>query len=277
MPDRFFESVIAKEFGVTAALIYNRIKWSIEMHRKNKQIEYFEHDDWWMYDTLGALAEYAFCSIATAKRAIAMLVKAGRIKIKQLKKKTRNLTNFYSLDAPSAQIDLMPPSAQIELMDKLNLSPSSFTESLPGVLNYKANAKNTAEKKEQSMKKAGRNFLWSSKDPMAKIFENLNRLEVCKNKFDTEEYRQYLTGLAELLDLSTDELEEATFEWQEYHNDQTKKPISPKSSFRTWIKNYTDRRNRNAWRSKNKFEQQPDSKEDNDKWAFLDRAPGESS
>lgn len=276
MPDRFFESVIAKEFGVTAALIYNRIKWSVEMHRKNKQIEYFEHDEWWMYDTLGALAEYAFCNEKTVRRSLKKLLDSGRIKIKKLKKHTGDLTNFYSIETPSGQNVHMPPSGQNvqTLPDKM--SRSSSTENPPRVLSYMADVKNTAEKKEQSMKKDGRNFLWSSKDPMAKIFENLNRLEVCKNKFDTEEYRQYLTGLAELLDLSIEELEESTFEWQEYHNDRTEQPKSPKSSFRTWIKNYTERRNRNAWRSKNKPEQSS-TKEDNEKWAFLDRAPGESA
>jgi hypothetical protein len=141
MPDRFYDYAIAKEFGLVTAVIYGRIKWSIESHKKNNDSQFFEHDDWWMYDTLDTLAEYVPCGINTAQRAINALLKAGFIKVKQLRKKTGDMTNFYALDIPSPQIGAIPhnpkmglPSPQNGVTHDPKMGSSSSTKNLPRVI-----------------------------------------------------------------------------------------------------------------------------------------------
>lgn len=105
---------------------------------------------------------------------------------------------------------------------------------------------------------------WALDDPLAKVFTNLTKLSICKARFDTEDYRKWIQGLIERYGISISEIEVAADDWQTWHNDKTDKPVSPKGSFNTWIRNYTERRNRNGSSRK----PQPTVIDDNpDKWA----------
>lgn len=83
---------------------------------------------------------------------------------------------------------------------------------------------------------------WESNDPFAVAFGNMTKVSICKAKFDTEEYREYLTGLMETLNLTINEINQLTHQWQEYHVERTTQPKVAKSSFRTWVNNYVERR-----------------------------------
>lgn len=86
---------------------------------------------------------------------------------------------------------------------------------------------------------------WETTDPFNRVFKNMTSLSICKARFDANDYRTFLTGLMESLSLSISELETLSEQWSEYHNERTVKPKVAKSSFRTWVNNYVERRSKN--------------------------------
>ncbi len=111
---------------------------------------------------------------------------------------------------------------------------------------------------------------WEDNDPFAKVFANMTKLSICKAKFDTNEYRTWLTQVMEEYSLTIEELVKLSNEWQEYHNEKTKKPKVAKSSFRTWIGNYVERRSKNGQRQQQQSNGKPakvDYSADNGKFA----------
>lgn len=105
--------------------------------------------------------------------------------------------------------------------------------------------KKAAQKNQKTLKST-----WEPTDAFAAVFENLNKLSICRVKFDTEDYRQWLTAMMESDSLTIPELIRLSNEWQEYHNERTQKPKVVKASFRTWITNYVARRAKNGQQPK---------------------------
>jgi hypothetical protein len=90
--------------------------------------------------------------------------------------------------------------------------------------------------------------LWDYSDPLKSIYANLVKLEICRRKFNDKDYSVFLGGLIDEYNIDVGQMIKLAFEWQEYHNEKTAKPKVPKSSFRTWVKNYAERRNSQAYR-----------------------------
>lgn len=89
---------------------------------------------------------------------------------------------------------------------------------------------------------------WEKTHEFDKAFTNFHMLPDFQKTFDTEEFTGYLKSLMQELCLKHEEINKLSFEWQEYHNDSkpSKKPVRMKSSFRTWVNNYVNRREKNA-------------------------------
>lgn len=87
---------------------------------------------------------------------------------------------------------------------------------------------------------------WEPTDPLAQVFENLNRLPECARKFSTDEWRTWLVAIMHELSLDVSAVATQAHLWQERNNEASKKVVAPKSSFRTWLTNYV------AWDVNNK-------------------------
>ncbi len=97
--DCYFSSIIAEEFGIPAALVLNRIMWSIETHENRNQNDFFVNNRWWMYDTAKSFqAEFDFLSLSTIERAIKSLEQSGLIDSLKMGQKEWDRTKWYSIN-----------------------------------------------------------------------------------------------------------------------------------------------------------------------------------
>ncbi len=122
--DYAFSRKLAIQFGIPAAMVMNRIIWSINIHAENSakySQEFYEDDNWWMADSMEALQLHfnGIFSLITIKRAIKDLEAAGMLISKKRFLKTRkwNHTKSYAINI-----------AMLKSLDSINLTPSENSE-----------------------------------------------------------------------------------------------------------------------------------------------------
>lgn len=117
--DYGFSQNIAKKCGISAALVLQRIIWSINIHHQ-KQAKYAStyliDGQWWMDDTFAALAIHfeGILSLRTIKRAINDLEEIGILIGKKMQAGKWDHTKWYSIDI-----------AAYENMDSAKMAPST--------------------------------------------------------------------------------------------------------------------------------------------------------
>ncbi len=91
---------LAIEFGIPAAMVLNRLIWSINYHIENESEGYFRDEKWWTRDTALSLT-YHFAglwNVKTTERALKKLKVAEILVTKRLNSQNFDNTNFYSID-----------------------------------------------------------------------------------------------------------------------------------------------------------------------------------
>ena len=106
------------------------------------------------------------------------------------------------------------------------------------------------------------NLTWDENDPLAEVFKNLTKVSICKSKFSLEDYRSWLQGLMEKNNLTIKDLTNCSDDWQLYHNDKTKQPVSPRGSFNTWINNFVNRRLNGSYQNRTVKQEMPELRDD---------------
>jgi len=69
------------------------------------------------------------------------------------------------------------------------------------------------------------------------VYENFFRFKGGRKNFKENDYDEYLLKMMDDYNKTVPQLIELSDKWAEHHSEQTKKPISYKSSFRTWLNN----------------------------------------
>lgn len=266
---------IAKRYGIAAAHVMNRIVWSIDCHMespKTYESRFYADGQWWMEDTFEALANHfdGVFSLITIKRAVAELEKSGLLISRKPRAKAHDHTKHYAVNlamweeihngtidrikmSQSDSIKMIPSDRIKMILSHTNNLTKSQTniDMISPPTGSTATPDGDGSSKDINLSKGKASFKqpdasFSEEDILAPVFRNLLKIDICKLKFNVPEYRKFLQGLMEQMSLSIKELIDLSNEWQEYHNEATKKPKSPKASFRTWVRNYTERRNREA-------------------------------
>ena len=86
---------------------------------------------------------------------------------------------------------------------------------------------------------------WTTSDPLAKIFENLNQEKKYRRIFDYPKDKAYLKDCGIEFDLSIKEIEGIAKDYAIYFEDKENAPKSPRSSFRNFCKNVAQRKAKN--------------------------------
>lgn len=213
------------------AFIIEYISWSVRHKEESKHEAYSEfiYDGrYWMRDNLAAWCRrMQWLSKATIQRHLADLRQRQLIIVVKINKAFGDQTNFYRVNDDEV-VRLSEPfrqKNQNEFSDDLNLRSSTSPQNEVMPL-YRTKTPKTRKDK------------YGREHQFAIVFDNLRKLDIVKRKFETDEYDKWLTGLMKDLSLTAPELITLSNEWQEYHNDRSTKPKSPKGSFRTWVKNY---------------------------------------
>jgi len=130
IPTNFsFTGIVAEKHGIMAALVFNRIDWSVDYHRTHCETKYFMKGYWWMFDTVSDFAAvFPFSSESTIKRALADLKKANLILHCRVRQKDWGQTNFYSINYPEfeklkCQNGLLAPAVivKFDVIDELRI------------------------------------------------------------------------------------------------------------------------------------------------------------
>jgi hypothetical protein len=153
-----FNADIAREFGINAALILNRIIWSINTHI-NKDKSFYIDGDWYMYDSVKAISDYfvGIMSESSVKRAIAKLEKEGLLKSKKVNREHWNHTKWYTIDISRYNEKLQQycigskwPNQSVQnepISGVKKTKSSSFLNSLTKESTYKENPKAKSDSK----------------------------------------------------------------------------------------------------------------------------------
>lgn len=231
------------------AIIVEFIRWSCHFKESAESdpyvtAKYFQDGVWWMQDTQEAWqARLPWLSIRTIRRYLEEVCEAGFVakRISGGNGNGREGSFYRVIEEARGQFDLKGLEAN------LTLARGQFDQGLEANLAPTSLSKNQTKNQTKNRLSS----FWDSADPFAPVFENLNKLPICKAKFKTDEYRTYLTDLMKELSLTIEDLSRLSNEWQEHHNDATDKPKSPKGSFRTWAtKNYNGRKSSNGYASR---------------------------
>lgn len=279
------------------AIIIEFVRWSIHYKESTygpeMKSKYFFDGHWWMQDGLAAWAKrIPWVSERTVRRYLDELCSEGYLvkktagnpftgrepnyyrlgsKLTHEEENTfppeqaviTNLSTPHGQTAPPLRTKRHDPSCQngryLPLTKSHPNESSNIYVDAPTSVGTASKAGSSLDKNQTLRKESQGGNTWEGTDPFRIVFENLNRLSICKARFDTQDYRKWITGLMQDLSLTIAELEKLSNEWQEYHNEKTQKPKVAKSSFRTWIMNYIERRAKNAQRQpgKSKWQQEP--------------------
>ncbi len=99
----YFSGCMAKKYGIRAALIFNRIAWSINFHEQNRERyanEYFVDGHWWMTDTAESLARHfdGLISVRSVKEVIRDFEDDGLLIGRKIGKTTWDQTKWYAVN-----------------------------------------------------------------------------------------------------------------------------------------------------------------------------------
>jgi len=254
--DYSFNRNVAKTYGLHGAMILNRIVWSVNMHIERDDQQYFIDGEWWMYDTYESIANHFDGLIAktTIRDKIQKFEKDNLLISRQVQKSNYNRTKWYSINVKvwkllvfgsdvsngsnsSHRNDISTSFDGSQVMEVSNVHEGKLPTSIDGRSHVVSSLLN-------SHLNSHTKYIYPESHPMSAIFDNLRMVSIVKSKFNLADYEKWLTKHMETKSLSIEELTEASHEWQEYHNDRTEKPKSPKGSFNTWLKNFLERRNK---------------------------------
>lgn len=270
------------------AFIIEFILWSQKEKEESRHPAYkdfFHNGEYWVRDGIDAWCRrIPWKSKPTIERIMADLKKRGLIKTIQPKSKWGDQTLYYRVEKsklmaliPSYRCSTTITSTasgqhQNDVLTSKKTNNPTNTHNYIGTDDHQNDASppvnapvpisgaNAPEPRQAgltgSQKDSGELFqekntkaLWDYSDPLKSIYANLVKLEVCRRKFRDSEYSVFLGGLMDEYNIAVPQMITLAFEWQEYHNEKTAKPKVPKSSFRTWVRNYAERRNAQAFRS----------------------------
>lgn len=98
-----FSHAVAMQYGISAAMVLNRIIWSINYHiekREKYAAEYFIEDQWWMDDTHQNIARHfrGLISERTVRLAVKAFESAGILVSNKQRSAKWNHTKWYRLD-----------------------------------------------------------------------------------------------------------------------------------------------------------------------------------
>lgn len=133
-----FNGKVAEKCGIVAALVFNRLDWSIDLHRTANETQYFSDGRWWMYDTIEDFAKvFTFTSYRTIKRALADLKDANLVFHKRIRKKDELATSYYAINYEEfeklgVQNELLVPAVvyEFEVIEKLKFQIGTLPEKL---------------------------------------------------------------------------------------------------------------------------------------------------
>ena len=149
--DCFFNSQVAKRYGIVGALLLNRISWSMDDHeKKNKKETYFHDDKWWMRDRASDFhAHFNFICLWTIKTTLKTLEADGILLTRKPFAHLRDHTKWYSIDqvllkqtlaatdsmetqlSGSDSVKIQPSEGvKIQPSEGVKIQPSSSTKSL---------------------------------------------------------------------------------------------------------------------------------------------------
>ena len=95
-----FNHNAAEKYGITGAMILNRIVWSQNYHMENREEYYFKEGRWWVCNTYESIAEHyrGLICVSTIKTKIRKFENDGLIISKQMAKENYNRTKWYTVD-----------------------------------------------------------------------------------------------------------------------------------------------------------------------------------
>lgn len=109
-----FDTGIALELGLNAAIVYNHIYYWVERNSKTKDAEMID-GRYWMYESQKEMADFlGYLSEDEIQRAIKKLLDAGLIVKGNFNKNVFNRTNWYSINVPIKKSFTKPQKCGID-------------------------------------------------------------------------------------------------------------------------------------------------------------------
>lgn len=166
-----FNGKLARKYGVTKALILNRIIWSINSHiedKKNYEERFYLDGRWWMSDTTETIAAHyeGILSHQTIRKSIRELETDGILIARKARQEKWDQTKWYSIDH-----DILNNSMTMDLVKN--------TTSRAGIKQHPDLVKNTTSSSLNSLTYSHTNN--HSTKPPAKA-------AVCKFKYSESDY-----------------------------------------------------------------------------------------
>jgi len=269
LSDLHLHSVVARKYGVSAALVLNRIAWSLKMHSEspNDYKRYFINDRWWMCNTYDALVE-AFNGVlskSTINRAILDLEQDDILISFKKNAKHSDHQKWYSIDLArygkltgqndtirscqndtirSCQNDTID-DVKLTRSDHVKLTCSSSTESHKESHTMYDHVKMTRSDEHNMAGKPAahssgdtslNSLKWEDNDRFAKVFTNICQIPICKRRFARERVRRWLEEIIEAEHKTLEDIERITSEWAGYYSTPGAYVKNPLASLGNWIR-----------------------------------------